>query len=89
VWTYTQSANFVFGADPKLAESIPSRVTSAIAEPFGLDVQVVNRTAGQMRVVVGNNPFLAAGAPEDALHVLAPAYLPWDNFPLVTIWYAA
>ncbi len=70
VRSYIQSGNIVFRADPPLAETIPARVTAAIAERFGCEVPVLLRTAEQIGDVIRNNPFLQTGAPEDALHVL-------------------
>ncbi len=70
VRSYIQSGNVVFRADLQLAETVPARVTTAIAERFGCEIPVLLRTAGEIRDVLHNNPFLQAGAAEDALHVL-------------------
>ena len=76
VRTYIQSGNVVFSADSALAESISARLTKAVAEHFGYEIPVLLRTAEQMSDVIRGNPFLEAGAPEDALHVLFLADVP-------------
>lgn len=70
VRSYIQSGNVVFTADSQPAETVAARVTAAIAERFGYEVPILLRTAEQVRDVLSNNPFLHAGAAEDALHVL-------------------
>ncbi|MHB1160282.1 MAG: DUF1697 domain-containing protein [Chloroflexota bacterium] len=70
VRSYIQSGNVVFTADSQLAETVPARVTAAIAERFGYEVPILLRTAEQIRDVLSNNPFLRTGAAEDTLHVL-------------------
>ncbi len=70
VRTYIQSGNVIFGAAPDLAARLPGLVAARIAERFGYRTPVVLRTADQLRDVVANNPFLAAGAAEDELHVM-------------------
>lgn len=70
VRSYIQSGNVVFEADEKVAEQLPARVGTAIAERFGFEAPLLLRTAKQIDNVVRNNPFLQAGAPEEALHVL-------------------
>jgi uncharacterized protein (DUF1697 family) len=76
VRTYIQSGNVVFAATPALAAEIPASIAAGIAERFGFQAPVVTRTAAQLRQVVAGNPFLAAGAPESALHVLFLADAP-------------
>lgn len=70
VRTYIQSGNVVFTADSDAAEAIPAGVTAAIAERFGYQVPVLLRSTDQLREAVRNNPFVASGAPEGALHVM-------------------
>jgi uncharacterized protein (DUF1697 family) len=76
VRTYIQSGNVVFAAAPALAMEIPALIAAGIAERFGFQAPVVTRTAAQLRQVVARNPYLAAGAPETALHVLFLAAAP-------------
>ncbi len=66
----------VFGADPQVAEAIPVRVTTAIAERLGYQIPVLLRTIEQIQDVIRDNRFLNAGAAEDALHVLFLADMP-------------
>jgi uncharacterized protein (DUF1697 family) len=70
VRTYIQSGNVIFRADPAVAEILPGSISARIAERFALRVPLVVRTTAQMAEVVASNPFLAAGAPEETLHVL-------------------
>jgi uncharacterized protein (DUF1697 family) len=76
VQTYIQSGNVVFSAAARDSARLPALITAQIAKLFGIQVPVVIRTVDQMRQVVGNNPFLAAGALETELHVLFLADLP-------------
>ncbi len=69
VATYIQSGNVVFEAPASLAGRIPTLIEEAIEERFGLEVPVVSRTAGELRKVVGGNPFLRSGADPSTLHV--------------------
>jgi uncharacterized protein (DUF1697 family) len=69
VQTYIQSGNVVFWANSKVVKALPGAITKRIEERFGYRVPVVVRTEEQMRLVVGNNPFLRSGVPEDRLHV--------------------
>ena len=70
VRTYIQSGNVLFDVDTPLAGLIPGRVSQLIAERFGLKIPVLLRTADELREVIGANPFVGAGAAENALHVL-------------------
>ncbi len=76
VRTYIQSGNVLFSVDPPLAQSISARLAAAIAERFGYEIPVLLRTGEQLRDVIRDNPFLEAGAPENALHILFLAGLP-------------
>ena len=70
VATYIQSGNAAFAADPNAVADLPGRLAARIAADTGLRVPVVLRSADQMTAVVAGNPFHAAGAAEDALHVM-------------------
>jgi len=76
VQSYIQSGNVVFSADSGLVDEITVRVTTAVAERFGYEMPILLRTTAQVHDVVSKNPFLDAGAAEDALHVLFLAGLP-------------
>lgn len=67
---YIQSGNVVFEAPPALASKIPAVVQLAIQKEIGLRVPVLVRSAKELRAVAAGNPFLAAGAEPDALHVM-------------------
>jgi len=70
VRSYIQSGNVIFKADLDLSAAVAGAVTAQIAERFGYRVPVIVRTAAQIGAVLRNNPFIAAGAALDALHVL-------------------
>lgn len=70
VQTYIQSGNVIFRADPTVAASLPTEISLRIAEYCGYQVPVVVRTAEQLGRVIGANPYIAAGAAEQTLHVL-------------------
>jgi uncharacterized protein (DUF1697 family) len=69
VATYIQSGNVIFRAPAKLAPKLPAQLTKAIEARFGCRVPVVVRTAGELRRVAEENPFLRERADPDALHV--------------------
>ena len=70
VKTYVQSGNVVYAAAPKLAASLPKKVSKALQDEHGLTVPLVTRTAEELAVVAQENPFLAAGADPKTLHVV-------------------
>jgi uncharacterized protein (DUF1697 family) len=76
VKSYIQSGNVIFCAKAATARRVSERVAQMIAERFGHRTTVVLRTRDQVRDVVANNPFLAAGMPLDRLHVVFLADLP-------------
>ena len=76
VRTYIQSGNVLFQAGPAKAQSLPGLIAKAIEDRFGYRTPVLLRTAEELGETIRNNPFLAAGAPETALHVLFLASRP-------------
>jgi uncharacterized protein (DUF1697 family) len=76
VRSYIQSGNIIFRASPRIAAGLSGRIATQIATRFGYRTPVVLRTAEQLGDVISSNPFLKAGAAEDALHVLFLADLP-------------
>lgn len=76
VRTYIQSGNVIFNADSATVASLPGLISTQIAERFGYRVPLVLRTAEEMGDVIRHNPFIAAGAAEDALHALFLAESP-------------
>ncbi len=69
VKTYIQSGNVIATVAPKLAPRLPAVIAASIKDRFGFDAPVVVRSRGELERVGDSNPFLAAGKPEDALHV--------------------
>jgi uncharacterized protein (DUF1697 family) len=70
VQTYIQSGNVIFRAESRIVEKLPAVIADQIANRFGYRIPIVLRTTEEMRAVVSRNPFIAAGAREDFLHVL-------------------
>jgi uncharacterized protein (DUF1697 family) len=68
VRTYIQSGNVIFEA-PAGTSSVAEIVTKRIEKRFGYRIPVILRTSQQLLKTIRDNPFLAAGAPEKALHV--------------------
>ncbi len=69
VSTYIQSGNVVFRASGDLAREIPERIRMAIEADLDLRVPVVTRTADELRAVLADHPFLAAGVDPKQLAV--------------------
>ncbi len=76
VRTYIQSGNVVYGAAPKLAAKIPTKVSEALDRELGLAVPLVTRTARELEAVAKKNPFLERGAEPKTLHVVFLADVP-------------
>ena len=76
VRTYIQSGNVVFKASMKVAERIPELIATGISKQFGFGSPVVLRSAEELAAVIGNNPYVAAGADAEALHVMFLADTP-------------
>ncbi|MGI8855741.1 MAG: DUF1697 domain-containing protein [Thermomicrobiales bacterium] len=70
VQTYIQSGNVIFRAEPNVVAPLADSITARIAERFGYRVPLVVRTAKEVGAVIRHNPFIAAGAAEETLHVL-------------------
>ncbi|MDB5218123.1 MAG: hypothetical protein JWO86_6050, partial [Myxococcaceae bacterium] len=73
---YIQSGNVVFEAPTALAAKIPVVVQAAIEKAFKMRVPVLVRSAKELRAVVAGNPFVAAGADLETLHVMFLADAP-------------
>jgi uncharacterized protein (DUF1697 family) len=69
VRTYIQSGNVVFEAPAAVAGAVSGEVGRAIEAGFGYRIPVILRTAEELGAVLRNNPFLAAGADPQTLHV--------------------
>ncbi|MYC93697.1 MAG: DUF1697 domain-containing protein [Caldilineaceae bacterium SB0661_bin_32] len=76
VRTYIQSGNVVFRAGSADVEEISSIISASIQDQYGYQVPVITRTAGELQEIMEANPFLAAGAGADKLHVMFLADLP-------------
>jgi uncharacterized protein (DUF1697 family) len=70
VTSYIQSGNVVYRAPAKVAARVPAIVGAAITKRFGFTVPIVLRTADELRDVVANNPFLAAGIEPSQVHMM-------------------
>lgn len=69
VSTFIQSGNVVFRAAVGEAPAIAREVEIAIAERYGFAAPILLRTGAEVANVAADNPFLARGEPEKALHV--------------------
>jgi uncharacterized protein (DUF1697 family) len=67
--TYIQSGNVVFRASRARASRVPDVVARTVLDRIGFRAPVVTRSAAELAAVARDNPFLAAGAPPEALHV--------------------
>jgi uncharacterized protein (DUF1697 family) len=76
VRTYIQSGNVVFSVSRTVSAFIPDRITARIAERYGFRVPVILRTTERLRDVICHNPFLEAGAAQEALYVMFLADAP-------------
>jgi uncharacterized protein (DUF1697 family) len=76
VRTYIQSGNVVFRADDSIALGLDDRVAARIADRFQLRVPIVLRTVEELAAAVDNNPFVAEGVEEKALHLAFLAGIP-------------
>jgi uncharacterized protein (DUF1697 family) len=69
VTTYLQSGNVVFSADTNSPAELADAIENRITEACGLDVDVLVRTAKEMKKVAANNPFFKPGSDPKTLHV--------------------
>lgn len=76
VATYIQSGNVVVTAKPAVAKTFATTLAAAITNATKLVVPVVVVAADELLRIVRDNPYVAAGAPEDALHVALLAHAP-------------
>ena len=66
--THLQSGNLVAGTDLEEHELLPA-MEVAIADRFGFDVQVISRSAEEMKLIAGSHPFTDLGLDDRMLHV--------------------
>ncbi len=76
VTSYIQSGNVVFSAPAALARKVPELVGVQIVRKFGFAAPIVVRSADALRDIAVHNPFLAAGASPDVVHVAFLAKAP-------------
>ncbi len=69
VRTYIQSGNIVFDAEDALAARVPQAIGSTINARFGYTIPVVTRTAADLALTVGNNPYTNGDTDERFLAV--------------------
>jgi uncharacterized protein (DUF1697 family) len=74
--TYLQSGNAVFGSQSRDASRLAAAIEQQIAAELGASVSVVLRTPGELRTIVGGNPFPEAAADPARLHVVFLAAVP-------------
>lgn len=74
VRTYVQSGNVVYEAESGDGAGHAARIEAAIAERFGFDVTVIQRTPADLARILDANPF--PGADPKFLHVLFLADVP-------------
>lgn len=74
VQTYIQSGNVLFQCEPALAEDVPNLVSVEVLSRFGIKVPIMTLTANELGDIVRSNPFMAAGADPDKLHVVFLAH---------------
>ena len=72
--SYLQSGNVVFAAREQDERKLAGRIEAAIAERFGMRVDVILRNAAAMRRVVARNPFpeMASSDPGHLVVVFLP-----------------
>jgi uncharacterized protein (DUF1697 family) len=76
VTSYIQSGNVVFSAPAPVMKKVGELVGTQIVRQFGFAAPMVVRSAAALRLVVDENPLLAAGASPDAVHVAFLARTP-------------
>ena len=68
--TYVNSGNVIFSANRKDNMSLAQEIERSILNYFGFEVPVIIRSAGEMKMITGSNPFLPDKSDElDFLHV--------------------
>jgi uncharacterized protein (DUF1697 family) len=69
VRSYIQSGNIVFSASAACARELPTIVAGEMQKRFDIRPPIILRTAQALAAAAAENPFLAAGAESDFLHV--------------------
>jgi uncharacterized protein (DUF1697 family) len=76
VATYIQSGNVVFKAGDALAKQLPELIFKAIKKKFNLEIQLIFRSAAEIKRTAKGNPFFKPGADTKPLHVGFLAHKP-------------
>jgi uncharacterized protein (DUF1697 family) len=76
VRTHLQSGNVIFESPGENPAQVSGRIGEKIAEQFGLSVQVILRSSGELRRIVVDNPLVREGVDVDRLHVTFLSDLP-------------
>lgn len=76
VRTFIQSGNVIFSTNSHRAENLPGVITKQIEKRFGYRIPVILRTVKELGAAIRGNPFIAAGVPENVLHVFFLGSLP-------------
>jgi len=69
VRTFIQSGNVLFTASADHCAKLPVLLAKKIEQRFGFAAPIIVRNRDEMAQVVGENPFLKHGLPEERLHV--------------------
>lgn len=69
VTTYIQSGNVVFDGKERTSTAVVAKIEAAIAQEFGLTIDVVARSARELIAAIDSNPFLARVPDRTKLHV--------------------
>ena len=70
VTTYIQSGNIVLNGKERTSAALVSKIEAAIADEFGLTIDVVIRSARELTTVIESNPFLRRVPDHTKLHVV-------------------
>jgi uncharacterized protein (DUF1697 family) len=70
VRTFIQSGNVIFRAEPEVIPPLRDRIVEQIAMRYKYQTPLILRTVVDFDSIVGRNPFLKRGVPQDDLHVL-------------------
>jgi uncharacterized protein (DUF1697 family) len=68
VATYIQSGNVVFASTARTSAGLDETIEAAINRKFGLRIDVVVRSARELKAAIDKNPFRGI-APEQAVHI--------------------
>jgi uncharacterized protein (DUF1697 family) len=77
VRTYVQSGNVTFDASKGSSDSLSKNIRAKILSDYGFSVPLILRTSGEMKKIVGDNPFLKErGIDRSRLHISFLSALP-------------